>query len=188
MKVVKRNLGGGLYRLELVPTICCENVNAIPQHVKDSIMRDVITREKNGCVKSEPSNWNRCCDKPRHCEWNRLSDEKFEPKRRSYAELDALRRNGEPDGIDIHVDRPLRENFGSLDSWARAMAKYRTLEDVAKDCDWECREPMKGTDFYRSCPTPSNTWVDEDWDEDEFDWCDDDDADWDEWSCLWRHY
>ena len=50
-----------------------------------------------------------------------------------------------PHGIDIHVDRPLRENFWSHRDWADAMAKYRTLEDVAKDCDWPCKEPMKGT-------------------------------------------
>ena len=190
MRVEKRNLGGGLYRLELVPTVCCENVNAIPQHIKDSIMRDVITREKNNCVKAELSNWNHCCEKPLHCEWNRPSVNKFEPKRRSYAELDALRSNGEPDGIDVHVDRPLRENFGSHDSWARAMAKYRTLEDVAKDCDWECREPMKGTDFYHSPFASELDCVEDEWDRDDtLSWFDDDDdAEWDEWSCLWGRY
>jgi hypothetical protein len=44
----------------------------------------------------------------------------------------------------------LRENFASHHDWAMAMAKYRTLEDVAKDCDWECREPMKGAEFYNT--------------------------------------
>lgn len=70
--------------------------------------------------------------------------------------------NREPDGIDIHVDRPLRENFRSHISWCDAMAKYRTLERVAKDCNWECREPMKGTPNYRNLSEPKCV-VDEDW-------------------------
>jgi hypothetical protein len=187
MKVEKTNLGGGLYRLDLVRTACWENLDVVPQHVKDSIMKDVITREKNGCVKTQPSNWNRCCADVRPCGWNRPTVDKFEPKKRSYAELDALRRHGEPDGIDIHVDRPLRENFGSLDSWARAMAKYRTLEDVAKDCDWECREPMKGTDFYQS-PFAKPSRVEESWVDDVCWFDDDEDDDFEEWSCLFGRY
>jgi hypothetical protein len=187
MKVEKTNLGGGLYRLDLVRTACWENLDVVPQHVKDSIMKDVITREKNGCVKTQSSNWNRCCADVRPCGWNRPTVDKFEPKKRSYAELDALRRHGEPDGIDIHVDRPLRENFGSLDSWARAMAKYRTLEDVAKDCDWECREPMKGTDFYQS-PFAKPSRVEESWVDDVCWFDDDEDDDFEEWSCLFGRY
>ena len=82
--------------------------------------------------------------------------------------------NREPDGIDIHVDRPLRENFRSHMSWCDAMAKYRTLERVAKDCDWECREPMKGTPNYRNFSEPK--WVpNEGWEY--FDMFDDDDDD-----------
>lgn len=178
MRVIKKSLGGGLYRLEPVPTFCCERIKDIPQHVMDDIMKDVILRD------------NGCCNVKNTCSFNSFQPNRFnndvtlEPRKRSYAELRNLERFGEPDGIDIHVDRPLKENFCCHSEWARAMAKYRTLEDVAKDCDWECREPMKGTDFYRSCPTPSNAWVDEDWDDEDINWCDnDDDADWDDWSC-----
>jgi len=81
--------------------------------------------------------------------------------------------NREPDGIDIHVDRPLRENFRSHISWCDAMAKYRTLERVAKDCNWECREPMKGTPNYRNLSEPKcvvdEDWVGPNWDDDDDD-------------------
>lgn len=185
MKVVKVNLGNGLYRLEIVPTMCCENVDNVPTRVKDSIVNDFISRE-NG-------NWSKpCVEKPwsntisRPTKNIRTSAPSLEPKKRSYADLDMLKRCGEPDGIDIHVDRPLREKFASHSDWAMAMAKYRTLEDVAKDCDWECREPMKGTPFYKGIPSqepcecPICDWFDDEkedtnfgmhWFEDEEDWC-----------------
>lgn len=188
MRVVRENLGGGLYRLNIVPTSCCENVERLPREVKDRVVSDAISRMRHedrthrpfGCGCSHT-----CVSNPCHC--GRVESE-LTPKRRSYSELDRLKRCGEPDGIDVHVDRPLIENFRSRSEWALAMAKYRTLEDVAKDCDWECREPMKGTDFYRSQPTVCSVWVDEDeWDND-FDWFDNDDDDWDEWSCLQGRY
>lgn len=191
MKVDVKNLGCGLFRLEPTPTVCGE---FFPSHVMDMVMKDVIMKEREKRQAPTPCTRNcfsrpqeTCCGRP---SWN--TNHSLEPKRRSYEELDALKRFGEPDGIDVHVDRPLRENFISHKDWAIAMAKYRTLEDVAKDCDWECREPMKGTDFYRSAPTCSCGWEDNenDWQELE-DWSDswdDDDADWDEWSCLLGRY
>ena len=47
----------------------------------------------------------------------------------------------EPDGVQINVDRPRIEKFGSRHKWAEAMANYRTLIDQAKKCDWESRVP-----------------------------------------------
>lgn len=176
MKVDVVNLGSGLFRLDTTPTVCGE---FFPSHVMDKVMKDVIMKER------EKRNFDlrcTCMNDVINTPTKPWFERGLEPKRRSYAELDALKRWGEPDGIDVHVDRPLRENFPSQKDWALAMAKYRTLEDVAKDCDWECREPMKGTDFYHSCPTSSNVWVEEDWDDEDINWCDnDDDADWDEW-------
>jgi hypothetical protein len=186
MRVERKNLGGGLYRLEPVATHWSERINMMPQSIMDAVMRDVINcMRQETDVKETFTPWGvRGSSHLNSCVHNNMA-----PKKRSYEELRRLESMREPDGIDIHVDRPLRENFFTRDEWAKAMAKYRTLEDVAKDCDWECREPMKGTDFYRSCPTPSNTWVDEDWDEDDFNWCDnDDDADWDDWYCPWGRY
>ena len=152
MKVEKINLGNGLYRLEVVPTNCCENVNNVPSWVKDKMVQDFIKREKNVCMTSTSrpntlGNANLRCGR-----YTTPLNTSLEPKRRSYAELRRLENTQEPDGIDIHVDRPLKENFPSMQDWALAMAKYRTLEDVAKDCDWECREPMKGTEFYNGIP------------------------------------
>lgn len=56
----------------------------------------------------------------------------------------------EPDGVDIHVDRPRQENYLSHKKWAQDMANYRCLIDQAKKCDWPCREPMKGIPNYVS--------------------------------------
>ena len=144
MRVIKMDLGGGLFRFEPVATTSWECVDSIPCDVMDRIMKDVFNNEfgleRKTELKQTPTHE---CHK--HC-----CDNNFGPKKRSYAELDELKRFGEPDGIDVHVDRPLRKNFASHHDWAMAMAKYRTLEDVAKDCDWECREPMKGVEFYNT--------------------------------------
>ena len=180
MKVDVVNLGSGLFRLDTTPTVCGE---FFPSHVMDKVMKDVIMKERE---KRNFESRCTCMNDVINTPTKPWFERGLEPKRRSYAELDALKRWGEPDGIDVHVDRPLRENFPSQKDWALAMAKYRTLEDVAKDCDWECREPMKGTDFYHSnldnhcCPKAS--WCVED----EGEWFNDfddeeEDSDWCEW-------
>lgn len=143
MRVIKKNLGGGLFRFEPVATTSWECIDSIPTHIMDRIMEDVFETERFNDKQECKSTFTPECHKTNCCE-------NFGPKKRSYAELDALKHFGEPDGIDVHVDRPLRENFASHHDWAMAMAKYRTLEDVAKDCDWECREPMRGLDFYNT--------------------------------------
>lgn len=51
---------------------------------------------------------------------------------------------GEPDGIDIHVDRPLPHMFEYDFQFRNAMAVYRELERLAHEADWPCREPMRG--------------------------------------------
>ena len=50
----------------------------------------------------------------------------------------------EPDGIDAHIDRPVRENYGWFEDarFQRDLAKYRKAESAIKACDWPCREPM----------------------------------------------
>lgn len=117
MRVKEVLLTNNLVRLEIEPT--CSFERNIPTHVVDDIMRDVIRRKNNTC--NCGTSWQRPC----------VATPPPAPRR-------------EPDGIDIHVDRPLRENFSSHIAWCDAMAKYRTLEHVAKDCNWPCREPMKG--------------------------------------------
>ena len=161
MRIKETVLGGGLSRLEVEPMCSCER--NIPTHVVDEIMRDIIKRKRNGNV--EP----RCCENP----WNRPRFSNpchTEVPRFSRPCVVPQRPNREPDGIDVHVDRPLRQNFRTHHDWALAMAKYRTLEDVAKDCDWECREPMKGVQerpWNHSCCQKPQLWDDDD------DWCDD---------------
>lgn len=149
MRVRKVNLGNGVFRLVVEPMMDCEK--NVPTHVIDKIVEDVIRREK-GCVGGFN---NTCCTYvPRFEEpkpwFNRPCCE------HTVKPMAIPKPNREPDGIDVHVDRPLRENFWNHHDWAVAMAKYRTLEDVAKDCDWECREPMKGThpnyNFHREEP------------------------------------
>ena len=136
MKVKVIPMGGGLNRLVVEPQCSCEL--STPSHIVDRMVADVIHREK--CVRPQPRFSGvvptltprpimpRVCNSSRRAIENAWRDTP-----------------NEPHGIDIHVDRPLRENFWSHHEWAKAMAKYRTLEDVAKDCDWPCKEPMKGT-------------------------------------------
>lgn len=50
----------------------------------------------------------------------------------------------EPDGIDLHVDRPTRDMFYFEDDFRDAMRKYRELERLARETNWPCREPMRG--------------------------------------------
>lgn len=161
MRIKETILGNGLTRLEVEPMCSCER--NIPTHVVDNIMRDIVNRKRCGHV--EPrcvTTWNR----PRFAEPCCTNIPKFTRP------CVPQRPNREPDGIDVHVDRPLRENFRTHHDWALAMAKYRTLEDVAKDCDWECREPMKGVQerpWGHSCSQSPKHW----WEKDEDDWCGD---------------
>ena len=142
MKVREVNLGGGLFRLVFEPTCGCER--NMPSNVLDNIAKDVINRRNNP--------WGtRGMTAPQH-----TMPTPPRPTR-------------EPDGIDIHVDRPLRENFRSHIAWCDAMAKYRTLEHIAKDCDWECREPMATLPNYKNISAPRCV---------EPCWCDDCDEDW----------
>lgn len=131
MRVNEVNIGNGIVRFEIEPSCACER--NIPTHVVDSIIKDVI-KQKN--LRGERPTV--------HCGCQTMTRvPKFSKP------MVAMPRR-EPDGIDVHVDRPLRENFRSHRSWADAMAKYRTLEMVAKDCDWECREPMRTLPNYRN--------------------------------------
>ena len=90
--------------------------------------------EKRNC------NRNVCCDREVPCCFNELESKPhfFDLYEQPRMEM------REPDGVDIHVDRPLRENYFSHHKWAVDMANYRTLIDCAKKCDWPCKEPMKG--------------------------------------------
>lgn len=50
--------------------------------------------------------------------------------------------NREPDGVQINVDRPRRENYRSHRQWAEDMADYRVLIDQAKKCGrWPSKKP-----------------------------------------------
>lgn len=163
MKVKETNLGGGVVRLEVVPTFLGER---IPTHVADLVMRDVV--EKNGHREVRVERPTRNCgfgvNVTNRCVGNtRLTE-------RQRAELAWRDTDREPDGIDIHVDRPRQENFWSRKAWAEAMAKYRTLEDAARDCDWECREPMKGTTMREEPVCRCNTRWEDEWEDDDLDW------------------
>lgn len=175
MKIRETVLGNGLSRLDVEPICSCER--NIPTHVVDDIMRDIIKRKRNYtcCERKVNHPWLDEC----HTEVPRFTRPTLCEAPRWNRPCAPTKPNREPDGIDIHVDRPLRENFCSRHDWALAMAKYRTLEDVAKDCDWECREPMKGVNerpwakkTKPSCPQVVAAWCDED--DDWFDWDDDD--------------
>ena len=146
MRVKETNLGGGVVRLEVVPTFCGEFIHT---NVVDQIMRDVMTRKSRECkpkVETHRCNCGHVGLPNMH-----LANKNLTPRQRE--ELAWRDTSREPDGIDVHVDRPRKEKFCSQRSWADAMAKYRMLEDAARACDWECREPMKGT-----IEQPKKTW------------------------------
>lgn len=143
MRVNVTELGGGLTRLDIEPTCGCEP-RIIPTHVADDIMRDVVRREKS-CAQtprwSRPVATRPCCPT-------------FVPTA-SWERPLPTPPNREPDGIDIHVDRPQRQNYGGIpwaaeDAYRKDLAKYRSLEALAKKCDWPAREPMKGAPNYRN--------------------------------------
>lgn len=129
MKINEVNIGNGIVRLMVEPTCSCEK--HIPMHVLDEIMKDVIRRKK-------------CEEKVFEQTSTRM------PRFSDFSCSNHIRPNREPDGIDVHVDRPLRENFASHWGWANAMDKYRKLEKAAKSCDWPCREPMQTLPNYRN--------------------------------------
>lgn len=171
MRVKETNLGRGLSRLEVEP-MCSSEMN-LPTEVVDEIMRDIIsrkgrngTREENVYVPkfSRPMSTMdfHCGCENRECMCGRRPE-----------------MNREPDGIDVHVDRPLRENFADIVDWINAMDKYRTLEDAAKECDWECREPMKGTCECERKPRYNENWFEEEFvdelEDDDFDEFEDED-------------
>ncbi len=136
MKVSEVNIGNGIVRLDFEPTCPCER--NFPTHVMDSIAKDIFKRRQNGNTS--------CTEVPSFSRPTFTPMPQFNP-------CPSTSWDREPDGIDVHVDRPLRENFSSHRSWADAMAKYRTLERVAKDCDWECKEPMQTIPNYRNLNT-----------------------------------
>ena len=144
MKVKVIPMGGGLNRLVVEPQCSCEL--STPSHIVDRMVADVIHREK--CATPQPR-LGGVVPRPIMPRVGGIGPRPIMPRvcNSSRRAIENAWRDtpNEPHGIDIHVDRPLRENFWSHHEWAKAMAKYRTLEDVAKDCDWPCKEPMKGT-------------------------------------------
>lgn len=122
VKVKEVKVGNGVVRFDIEPSCAREQM---PSSVVEDIMRDVV-KQKN-------SRWTSSTATPKFT--NPISTCGCGMR--------------EPDGIDIHVDKPLKKNFRYHSQWVDAMAKYRTLERVAKDCDWECREPMATIPNYR---------------------------------------
>ena len=150
MRIKDVDLGGGLFRLEVEPTHCCENIHNVPTHVMDDIMRDVAHRvgnKQNDC----------CCHRQERTWLNGMPRPTEHPMR-------------EADGIDIHVDRPRREMYGGWDAdygFRKDLQKYRQLEQLAKECNWPCREPMKCAPQVPQTPQRCECEC-EDWFEDEF--------------------
>lgn len=89
----------------------------------------------------------KCCHCQETVEEKKCCTEQHEPQQTEEESMmpDFSR---EPDGIDIHVDRPRRENYYSHKAWVKDMAEYRMLIDQAKKCDWPCREPLQGVPSY----------------------------------------
>ena len=159
MRIKDVNLGGGLFRLEVEPTHCCENVHNVPTHVMDGIMRDVAHRLEN-----KQSN---CCSNRQERPW--LEAPRFNEVNKDFTR--PLPFEGAEDGIDIHVDKPRREMYGN-GAWDEQMfhndtAAYNELKKAAKRCDWPCREPMKCAPQVPQAPQRCECEWEDDFEEDE---------------------
>lgn len=138
MRIEDVNLGGGLFRLDVTPTAWGENVNNVPTHVMDGIMRDVVNRKKG----------NECCGRTTNHvatpAWSRVTTTcQCRPQQVP---------NRDFDGFDAHIDKPRREMYGGWDAergFQNDMRKYREAERAVKACTWPCREPMKGLNEFQ---------------------------------------
>lgn len=165
MRIKETVLGNGLSRLEVDDRFG----RTLPTHVVDEIMRDICNRKRRNEETPRTTTRTRggCgCS----CNLDRgLGAMPTSPFRHRHEDTPFRDTPREPDGIDIHVDRPRREIFCSRSAWADAMAKYRLLEDAAKECTWPCKEPMKGTEK----PSHKEIMWDEPWNADDDMWDDD---------------
>ena len=58
---------------------------------------------------------------------------------------------GEPDGISIRVDRPRMSDYTNFGKFTEDLAKYKSLERAAKDCDWKNRYERCSCDVEEEC-------------------------------------
>lgn len=171
MRIKETPIGNGVSRFEVEHTFPCER--NVPERIVDMIMRDVMKLKRDRAMNNKRCGTTTACKAPtfsRPCSSGNCCTNRF-----SEPSVTSCCSKREPDGIDVHVDRPIRENFWTYGEWCEALAKYRTLEQVAKDCDWEYREPMNGvserTLSSNSCCKDFDTCVSFDDDEDDdFEW------------------
>ena len=144
MRIKDVNLGGGLFRLDTEPTRCGEDVRNVPTHVMDDIMRDVVRRMENKRVNDWDDDFE---DDFTEEPW--VEAPRFNEVNKDFTR--PLPFDGAEDGIDIHVDKPRREMYGGWDAeygFHKDMKAYNRLKEAAKECNWPCREPMRGTPNY----------------------------------------
>lgn len=136
MIVKKVNLGNGLFRFELTPTVFHENVDFIPFQMMLKNDLFVNETEEDECT---------CCNKHiNKCENH--SKCKNEECRHTSEELF----NNEPSYIDAHIVKPLRKNFDSYHDWALAIEKYHAVEDAINNCDWLFNEQFKPSECHQT--------------------------------------
>lgn len=128
MRIQDVNLGGGLHRLVAEATCYGENVQCVPTHVMDDIMRDVV-RKSHGV---RPT-----CGCGAHTQ-PRDAYGRFLPTRPTCGcAPQPIVTRGE--GINIKVDKSQRAMYGGFDAeygYQKDMAAYRNLERAAKACKW----------------------------------------------------
>jgi hypothetical protein len=144
MKINEVKIGNGISRFEVEPQVPSEK--NVPQHIIDLMIEDII-KQKNGSAAHSydlDSTTNATKAPIYSYDYDDEPDYGDEEEDDEWGWEAEKAPNREPDGIDIHVDRPLREKFATYGSWVDAIAKYRSLERLAHECDWPCKEPMKG--------------------------------------------
>lgn len=118
MRIEVNEIGNGLVRINAVDSF------NVPVSILDEAAKDIMRRRKNGDMGhtcTPRSTWGCGCSQPTP--------------------------NREPDGIDVHVDRPQRQNYAgnpylAEKAFNKDMSKYRSLEAIAKSCNWPCKENL----------------------------------------------
>lgn len=143
MKVLFKEIGNGVERIEVV--FNPNERKQMPQHAFEHMINDAINQRR--CedfsrreVEDFVSRISRPVVRPMMRDWDikrEISDELMDLFDINPQVLSReMRPMEEPHGIDIHVDRPQRQNFRSFYEWDDAMTRYRNLETSAKLCSW----------------------------------------------------
>lgn len=180
MQIQVKDLGNGLYKVEAKTN----QFEAMRSSTVDNAVREFI-KNRRGSMTAAPAQPQSTTTQRRP---NGYGVAKFQQPEMccQHKHANQTPRNGEKQcavvrdgkkvhGIDIHVDVPERKDFVYGHEWRQAMQDFRNLEELAKKCDWPCKEPPSWAPKAKPQFEAPSCWDDDDdleWEDDE--WEDDD--------------